>query len=174
MNRYNPYTPLSPALLEALLRQPMYFVRQQYPRGKEQDNDNRIPLLLTHYGHHDVDKERADRHMRLLFRDPYRFLYDSQDPAHADKLRRAAAQPEGFRIFVNLLPKKWKPGESLRGKIARFVREQLPCWNVHPSDKLSVTLKERYGELFIALLWKGRQMEVHLEEIENHGLCAMI
>jgi hypothetical protein len=33
VNMYNPYTLLNPVLLKALLQQPMYFVRQHYPRG---------------------------------------------------------------------------------------------------------------------------------------------
>lgn len=172
MTLHNPYTLLTPRILAAMLRQPLYFVRQQYPRGREYGDTKTVPLLFTHYGHHEVDKERADRHLRLLHQDPYRFLYDSSDPEHARKLQVAASNPVGFRVYVNLLPKKWKPGDVLKEKIARYVRERLACWTVGPSDKLNITLKERYGELFIALLWKGRQMEVHLDDIENHGPCV--
>jgi hypothetical protein len=46
---------------------------------------------------------------------------------------------------------------------------KLPWWKYSPADKLNVTLKERYGQLYIALLWKGQQTEVHLDEIENYS-----
>ena len=165
----NPYTLLTPEILAAMLRQPMYFVRQQYVRGKFlYDTGEPTSLLLTHYARHDVDKERADRHMRLLMKDPYRFLYDSRDPAHLQKLQTAASQPAGYRVYINLLPKEWKAGAALKWKISRYVREKLPWWSYSPADKLKVTLKERYGELFIALLWKGQQTEVLLEEIEQY------
>lgn len=165
----NPYTLLTPGLLEAMLRQPMYFVRQEYKRGSRTGPDPEIKsLLLTHYGRHEVDRERAERHMRLLMKDPCRFLYDSEDPLHLEKLRKASRQPEGYRVYINLLPKKWKPGEGFKLRLSRYVREKIPWWNYSPAHKLNVTLKERYGELFIALLWKGQQTEVHLDEIEYY------
>lgn len=169
---YNPYTILTTEILEAMLKQPMYFVRQQYERGRDRFFPEKRPLLLTHYAHYETDKERADRHMRLLMKDPCRFLYDSTHPAHLEKLRIAATQPEGFRIYINLLPKEWKAGDALKMTISRYVRDKLPWWNYSPADKLKVTLKERYGLLFIALLWRGQQTEVLLDDIENYRPCA--
>jgi hypothetical protein len=70
----NPYTLLTPALLNAMLKQPMYFVRQSYKRGSHHfAGKENISLLFTHYPHHEIEKERAERHMRLLKKDPYRF-----------------------------------------------------------------------------------------------------
>lgn len=169
---YNPYTILTPALLEAMLRQPMYFVRQQYPRGRDPLDPKAFPLLLTHYAHHEIEKERAERHMRLLFKDPYRHLYDSTHPPDLEKLYKAANQPEGYRIYINLLPKEWKANALLKIRIGNYVREKMPWWYYSPKDKLRVTLRERYGELYIALLWKGQQTEVHLEDLENFRPCA--
>jgi hypothetical protein len=169
---YNPYAILTPALLKAMLRQPMYFVRQHHPRGLSHPAEKIIPLFFTHYTHHETDKERAQRHLRLLLKDPYRFLYDSTNPAHLEKLKTAASQPAGYRIYINLLPKKWKVNDALKLKISRYVKEKLPWWNYSSKDKLNVTLKERYGQLFIALLWRGQQTEVLLEDIENFSLCA--
>jgi hypothetical protein len=168
----NPYSLLTPEILSAMLKQPMYFVRQQYHRRKDLFHENNIPLLLTHYARHETDRERAERHMRLLYKDPYRFLYDSHEPSHLEKLYKAALQPDGYRIFINLLPKEWKANDSLKIKISRYVREKMPWWNYSPADKLKVTLKERYGELLIALLWRGQQTEVLLDEIENFSVCA--
>jgi hypothetical protein len=170
---YNPYTILTPQLLAAMLKQPMYFVRQHYIRGLPHEDDKISPLLFTHYIHTDPDKERADRHMRLLMKDKFRFMYDSTNQEHFEKLKKAATQPEGYRIYINLLPKKWKASDGLKLKISRYVSAKLSWWNYSPKDKLNVTLKERYGELFIALLWRGQQTEVLLEDIENFSLCAM-
>jgi hypothetical protein len=169
---YNPYTILTPEILSAMLKQPMYFVRQFYQRGLPFENEKIIPLLLTHYSHHDTDKERAERHIRLLHHDRYRFLYNSANTAHAEKLIKASLQPQGYRVYINLLPKKWKANDALKMKIGRYVSAKLPWWNYTPKDKLNVTLKERYGELFITLLWRGQQTEVLLDDIENFSLCA--
>lgn len=169
---YNPYSLLTPQILHAMLKQPLYFVRQQYERGKDVFFNDRVPLLLTHYGHDEADRERAERHMRLLLKDPYRFLYDSNNPEHLEKLTRASLQPDGFRIFINLMPAKWKASDNLKMKINQYVRCKLPWWNYSPSDKLKVTLKERYGQLFVALLCRGRQTEVLLDDIEIFHVCV--
>lgn len=170
----NPYTLLNPQVLTAMLKQPMYFVRQEYKRGKCVGEHTEITsLLFTHYAHHEIDKERADRHMRLLMKDTYRFLYDSTNEEHRMKLMLAATQPNGYRIYINLLPKKWKANDGLKRKISNYMLHKLSWWKFSPADKLKVTLKERYGELYIALLWKGQQTEVHLDEIENCIPCAM-
>ncbi len=169
----NPYTLLTRPILDAMLRQPMYFVRQRYPRGASPfDDEKTIPLLLTHYAHHETDHERVQRHMRLLMTDPYRCVYNSMEAAHLDKLRKAASQPSGYRVYINLLPSKWKAGDGLKRKINQYLVNKLPWWHYSPADKLKVTLKERYGELYLALLWKGQQTEVILSEIENFRLCA--
>jgi hypothetical protein len=164
---YNPYSILTPEILDAMLKQPMFFVRQYYERGLAFENEQVTPFLFTHYSHHETDRERAERHIRLLAKDPYRYLYNSDDQHHLEKLKMAASQPQGFRVYINLLPKKWKAGDSLKMKISRYVREKMHWWNYTAADKLNVTLKERYGELFIALLWRGQQTEVLLDDIEN-------
>mgnify|MGYP003471468964 FL=1 len=170
----NPYTLLTPEILGVLLKQPMYFVRQEYRRGTFlYDTAETITLLLTHYPKHEIDKERAARHMRLLFKDPYRFLYDSTNVYHYEKLQTASLQPPGYRIYINLMPVKWKASPALKIRISNYVREKLPWWNYSPADKLKVTLKERYGELYLALLWRGQQTEVLLEDIENFSPCVM-
>ncbi len=168
----NPYSVLTPEILHAMLKQPMFFVRQYYIRGLGPFDDPTVPLLLTHYIHHEGDTERSQRHMRLLLNDRYRFLYNSKDPGHLQKLAHAAAQPAGFRVYINLLPKKWQPGDGLKRRISNYMMHRLPGWKYSPADKLKVTLKERYGELFLGLLWKGQQTEVNLAEIENFNLCV--
>jgi len=168
----NPYSLLTPEILDAMLKQPMFFVRQYYQRGAGPYDDPTIPLLLTHYIHHEADIERSQRHMRLLLKDGFRFRYNSADPDHRRKLEYAAQQPEGYRVYINLLPKKWRPGDGLKRKISQFMLHRLPGWKYSPSDKLKVTLKERYGELYLGLLWKGQQTEVNLVEIENFSQCV--
>lgn len=169
---YNPYTILTPRLLEALLQQPLYFVRQYYPRGLPESAEKIVPLLLTHYTHQEAEKERAERHMRLLGKDPYRFLYDSTQKPHIEKLLLAASQPKGYCIYINLLPQEWKASNVLKTKLHHYVKEKLNGWHTSSADPLKVTLKERYGHLFIALTWRRQRTEVLLEDIEQFSLCA--
>ena len=94
----------------------MYFVREQYARGAE-NSKVFIPLLFTHYTQHGIDHERAKRHFELLKKDPYRYLYDSTSDEAVQKLKKAAQQPNGYKIYVNILPKIWAPPLHLRTQI---------------------------------------------------------
>lgn len=170
---HNPYTLLNPVLLQALLRQPLYLVRQSYPRGNRPGDKNIRSVLLTHYGHHATDLERVERHLRLLHQDTARFVYDSLLPAHRQRLEQAALQPAGCRVYINLIPRAWTTDAALKEQIRQFIRTRLPGWKHRPGDPLQITLQERYGELFVALRAKGCQMEVHLDSIENARPCAM-
>lgn len=171
----NPFALLSPRLLDGLLQQPLYLVRQHFPRGASSPQEApSLPLLFTYYLQNETDGERAQRHMRLLLHDKYRFLYNSRHPEHRERLYKAACQPAGFRIYTNLLAKPWKPGPTLKLKINQYVQQKLMWWDFRSSDSLKVTLKDRYGELFLFLLWKHQQTEVNLKEIENFRPCATI
>src|SRR5437773_1236916 len=113
---YNPFVILNEKLLNAMLKQPMYFVREHYSRGLEMNNKT-IPLLLTHYSQLGVNNERAKRHYELIKNDSYRFLYDTTNEEHVQKLKIAAKQPEDYKIYVNILPKIWAAPNHLRNQI---------------------------------------------------------
>lgn len=169
----NPFALLSPKLLDGLLQQPLYLVRQHFPRGAPSPQETpALPLLFTYYLQNETDSERAQRHLRLLANDKHRFLYNSQHTEHRERLYKAACQPAGFRVYINLLAKPWKPGTTLKLKINQYVQQKLMWWDFRSSDNLKVTLKDRYGELFLFLLWKHQQTEVNLKEIENFRPCA--
>lgn len=156
---------LTPPLLVAMTKQPMYFVRQYYPDGEGWRDDERTPLLFTHYTAHETDRERAERHMRLLFHDKYRFLYYSNNPEHMDRLLKAAHQPEGYRIHVNLLDRKWKPSQLIKKRINEYIERELRWWKYQPNDSVKVTLKDRYGKIYLAIKWKEFQVEVGYNEV---------
>ena len=122
---YNPYTLLTNEILDAMLRHPMHFVRQDYPRGTNHFDDKETKsFLLTHYVQKGDDYERAERHMRLLMMDKYRFLYDSENRENIQKLKIAASQPQGYNIYINLLPKAWKANDRLKNKINTYLKKE--------------------------------------------------
>jgi hypothetical protein len=161
---YNPLQLLNKKLLLAMIKEPGYFVREYYARGKEEDPAI-IPLLLTHYSQNDIDKERANRHYGLIKNDPYRFLYDSNDPEHAKRLVIASVQPKGYKIYVNLVSKVWKPPFHLRNHIYAYMLNKYPDWK--NNRKLSVNLQDLFGKLYLIFTWQGNKAEVLLEEVEK-------
>lgn len=166
---YNPLQPLNRKLLQAMLRTPRYFVREYYPRGRE-ENSPALPLLFTHYTQSDIDTQRAHRHYKLIARDPYRFLYDSRDADHVKRLQLAAAQPEGYRIFVNLVPKAWEAPRHLRDQVFTYMRANQPAWT---NGRLDITLQDLFGKLYLIFSWQGNKVEVLLEEVEKYSLHVL-
>ena len=165
---YNPFVLLTPQILEAMLRQNMYFVRQYYPRGLgEKDKDGTISLLFSHYIHYPVEKERSLKHYRVIKDDPFRFIYDTTITGHKEKLRAAAAQPEGYRIYTNLLPKKWVCPLMIRRKLDIYMEERFEWWKFNRNNNLKIQLQDLYGELYLLLNWKGNKVEVILGEVET-------
>jgi len=167
---YNPFAVITPELMNSILKQPKLFVRQHYPRGSDHsDNDKTTGLLLTYYYKEDhIEVNRAHFHMQQLADDQYRFLYDSEKEEHRERLIQAASQPAGYKIYLNLLPKTWKPSVLLRRKIHGYMQHNLPWWDYNTNNKLHIHLKDRYGKLYLLLGWKGNKADVLLENIEKY------
>lgn len=164
----NPYVLLTPELLNAMLKQPLYFVRQYYQRGENNfDNTNKIPILLTHYSHHEIDSERAKRHMRLLWNDRLRFLYDSNNNEHLEKLKIAATQPRGYKIYTNVLVKDWVSPKHIKSKLYYYLTKTLHVDSKLTNENVRIHLKDLFGKLYLIVSWKGTKVEVLLDEIEN-------
>jgi hypothetical protein len=171
---YNPFILLTPQILEAMLRQNMYFVRQYYPRGhSERDKPGTVPLLFSHYIHYPVELERSLKHFRVIKDDPYRFRYDTTVPGHIEKLRAASLQPEGFKIYTNLLPGKWTVPFSIRKKLDLYLAQHFEWWQNSRSQHLKIQLQDLYGELYLLLGWKGNKVEVLLDEVEMEQLHVL-
>lgn len=150
-----------------MMRQPMYFVREYYPRGVE-DDQKIIPLLFTHYSQHGVDNERAKRHFQLIKNDRYAFLYDTMNAEHTGKLKMAATQPGGFKIYVNVLPKVWAAPDHLKNQIYRYMLASFPEWEKDRNKKLKINIQDLFGKLYLLFTWKGNKIEVLLDEIEKY------
>ena len=165
---YNPYALLTVPLMQSLMKSNRYFVRQSYTRGRDHfDEQVKGVFLLTYYYDDDIETTRAEMHVSLLKEDPYRLLYDARLPEHRDRLLKAASQPVGYKVYINLLPAKWKAPAFLREKIAHYIAETLPEWKVNRYSNLDITLQERFGNLYLDLHWKGRKATVQLDAVDH-------
>lgn len=171
---YNPFVLLTPPILEAMLRQNMYFVRQTYPRGlNENDKPGTISLLYSHYIHYPVEKERSLKHLRVIKEDPYRCRYDTTLPGHIEKLKKAGLQPKGYKIYTNLLPRKWEIPALLRRQLNIYMEQRFEWWQYNRAHKLNIQLQDLYGDLYLLLGWKGNKVEVLLDEVEKLPLHVL-
>lgn len=141
-----------------------YFVRQTYARGRDMfDLNNKGAFLISHY----TDKSKAHIHYQALGGDAHRFFYDLDAPGHLQKLQAAARQPQGYRIYVPLLPKEWKPSEMMLQKIRKYIDSQLH-WKPARKDGVKTDLFLQFGELFLTLKWKTTEVKLPLAEVEKY------
>jgi hypothetical protein len=168
---YNPLVKLTPALLEGMLATPKLFVRQTYARGiAVMDAPNSISLLFTYYEKEDpIEKNRAGIHIAQLQKDPYCFLYDSENITHRERLQLAATAGTPYLVYTNLLYQQWKAPPWLRKKIHTYMLQDYPWWNYGKTNQLHIHPKDRYGLLYLQLSWKGHKADVLLDEVEEFG-----
>ncbi len=161
---HNPFVLLTTRLLESLIKADnTFFVRQTYPRGKNQlDPLNKAAFLFTHY----TDYSRAKTHYDALDNDPNKFLYNINEPEHYEKLFIAASQPQGFHIYSPLVQQPWKPTAPIAAKIRNYINQKMG-WNPGRSDAVKADLFIQFGELFITLKFGIHEVKLPLAEIEN-------
>jgi hypothetical protein len=159
----NPYILLTTELLAAITKQPTWFVRQYYERGKDNCNLNTTPLLFSHYSKVGIDKERAYRHFELIKNDRYRFIYDSGNLKDMEKLKMASLQPGGYKIYTNVMRTSWTAPKTIRNKVYIYLKEKFALNN----EPVKIDLQDLFGKLYLRISWKGTKLEVLLDEVEN-------
>src|SRR5438045_2242182 len=95
---FNPAYPFTKELLDSMLAKEVpFFVRSTYNRGFE--NGLKGSYLISHYH----KKSDAEQHYNSIQHDKSRFLYDATVTEHVEKLKIAASQPEGYKIYSILI-----------------------------------------------------------------------
>lgn len=158
---HNPLAILKPTVLEGLLAAGhRWFVRQQYPRGMHPTLKG--AFLISAY--RSIGEARA--HMEAIPHDPYRRVYDGEDATDRERLFAAAAQPEGYHIFIALLAKrKWSPDPATGAAIKQYIRAHTN-WKADRKENLHVSLFIQFGELFLNLKTKQEEIKIPFSDIE--------
>lgn len=141
-----------------------YFVRQTYKRGIDHtDTELKGAYLITQYR----EQAKAQIHYDALGHDPARCIYDVSVVEQLEKLKTAATQPKGYRIYSALLKdKKWGPPPGMKEQIKGYISRKLN-WQPKGSDTVNSDLFFQFGELFITLKWGSHEAKVPLTDIER-------
>jgi hypothetical protein len=173
---YNPFPLLTPGLLrDQVAKGKRYFVRQNFPRGYE----GRLKAAFLLRAYEEIDKPTAEQHLAALAHrnpaegappDPYAFLYDVTIQDHLVRLKTAATQPFGYKIFY--AAKKgvdWTPPESYREKMRHYIRRHHPDWrSAGGTDPIGIGLYEEFGELFLKFSREDEYDTIPFDLIEQY------
>lgn len=163
---FNPCNLFTSELLESMLqKEVVHFVRSEFKRGlSSSDKDVKAALLISHYH----DPAEAERHYNAIGHDPYRRLYDARQEADKEKLRIAASQPAGYKIYSRILI----PG--IETKITSLYREhtkrylyQHTRWDLKGKMTIYPHLYFQLGELYVRIANGGDEIKIKFEDIEN-------
>lgn len=161
MNVYSSIALLTPALLYGMIQKGnRYFVRQQV-QGIFYKEISEV-LIITHY----ADKGKALEHMQAVQGTRHCKLYDINDEQDVARLKLAASQPQGYKIFTTLLnTKKWKPPLQLEEKIRKYLR-----WmEYHPlrTDEVKAAPFFEFGVLFLKIRWSGNEIRIPFTDLNK-------
>ena len=141
-----------------------YFVRQTFNRARDHfDEGIKGYFLFCHYN----DYFRAKEHYDAISKDPNRFLYDWEKPEHKERLTIAAAKPEGFKIYTNTFMPDWERHVTnrIKEKVRAYVRKL--GWKPDRGESVNPVFYPHFGEVYVSLRLKGREVRVKFEEIEK-------
>ena len=168
---YNPFPLLTPALLgDQVAKGKRFFVRQSFPRGHEP----RLKAALLLRAYDAGDKPTADQHLARLTSqrnpDPYAFLYDAAIGNHLIRLKTAAGQPFGYKVYY--AAKKgvdWTPPEAYREKMRAYIRSHHPGWRGgRKANPIEIGLYEEFGELFLKFSCEDEHDTIPFDLIEKY------
>ena len=164
---YNPFPLLDEKILADKIQEGKeFFVRQIYNRGLQKGI--RASFLFRAYD--SSERTQALEHFAKIKNDPNAFLYEVNNPDHLEKLRIAAKQPFGFKIYY--AGKKgldWNPPTEYQEHMKRYIRKMHPEWRTKKGgDKIEIGLYEEYGSLFINLSYAGEEERIPFDEIEKY------
>lgn len=164
---YNPFPLLTPGLLrDQVAKGKRYFVRQNFPRGHTRPL--KAAFLLRAYDA--IDQPTAEQHLAVLHTDPYAYLYDATIQDHLVRLKTAATQPFGYKIFY--AAKKgvdWNPPELYREKMRHYISRHHPDWRgTQGREPVEIGLYEEFGELFLKFSHKDEHDTIPFDRIETY------
>ena len=161
---FNPLAPWTEKALDGFIREgKKYFVRQTFNRAMHPfDEDIKRCFLLCHYDLYAHAKEHYD----ALKDDPARFLYEWDNEDDQQKLKIAAAQPHGYKIFSNTFMPDWERHitNRMKQKIRAFIAGK--GWKPDGNGVL-IDFYPHFGEVMITLRFRDQKLSVKLEEVET-------
>ncbi len=164
---YNPLPLLTRGLLDdQISKGKRWFIRQTFPRGMEA----RLIAAFLIRGYDAEERELADQHLTALQKDGNAFLYDAKDLVHLEKLRIAAGQPFGYKVFYAARKGvDWKPPAHYQEKMRHYLRRHHPAWRPKKEgDKIEIGLYEEFGQLFLKFSYSDEDDTIPFDLIEKY------
>ena len=132
----------------------------------------RLIAVFLIRGYDEEKKATADQYLATLKKDGNAFLYDAGEPAHLEKLRIAASQPFGYKVFYAARKGvEWDPPPQYQEKMRHYRRRHHPAWRPQKegeNNKIQIGLFEEFGQLFLKFRFAGEHDTLPFDAIEKY------
>ncbi|MEJ7626829.1 MAG: hypothetical protein WKF35_08200 [Ferruginibacter sp.] len=163
---FNPLYPFTPEVLQQTVKRGCsYFVRNTWPPAADHFEDGiKGYFLISHYD----DLSQANAHFNSISNDPHRFLYEWNDPAHRERLEKAAHKPAGYRIYSTYFYPDYKKKitKNIREKINRYMYRNTD-WKPGSGETVHIDLYLQFGLLYLTMKYAGQELKIKFADIET-------
>lgn len=162
---FNPFAAFDPRYLPEFKKKGVkVFIMQRYDRGRNLlESPPRPAYLLSHFDRLDV----ANQHFDALKHDDTRNMFILDDMAQYEELQNRVQQKEAI-YYTRLVVKdaNLKAQKILDKKIRAYI-DNKTSWRPSRYDELGFELDVIFGQIYVILTFKGRDIQIKLEELEN-------
>lgn len=163
---FNPLYPFTEPLLDAFVKAgKLYFVRNTFNRGFDHFDENiKACFIITHYD----DKAQAMAHYNSISHDKYRCFYEYSIAEDQKKLRIAASQPSGYKIYSSIFVNDWEKRitKELKEKINRYMYHNTN-WKPGKNEMTHLNFYFQFGQLYFSLSYGGDKITGTFDQIEK-------
>lgn len=161
---FNPCYPFTAELLDAMTaKEVRYYVRSTYARGTDPASKE-VVLLMSHY--HELPE--AERHYNAIAHDPHRKLYNAAVEADLAKLKIAASQPAGYKIYSKIIvPESEQKATRLYKEETKRYLYSKTNWDLKGRITIYPKMFIQLGELYARISHQGDTITIKFEDIEN-------
>jgi hypothetical protein len=162
---FNPYYPFTKQALDGFVKNRMqFFVRQTFHRGKDLfDEETKGWYMISHY----TELSTAQAHLSAIEHDPNKYLYSWENEEDKKKLELAARGVKGYKIYSNTVRPDWEKliTNRIRQKMASYITSK--GWKPARGETVDTSFYQVFGELYIKIKFRGKEVGVKFEEIEK-------
>jgi hypothetical protein len=160
---FNPAFPFTTELFDSFMaKEVRHFVRSTYPRGI--GGTVTQAFLISHYH----STAEATRHFNAIATDCHRYVFDTSDPADAERLKKETGPAINSLSFSQLIhPENEK---IATGQFREHTRRWLlnnTHWELKGGISIYPKLYFQLGELYVRIAHKGEEVKMKFEELEN-------
>lgn len=163
---FNPVFPFTPQVLQKTVERGChYFVRNYWsPATDHFEEGINGYFIITHYD----DKAKAMAHFNSVTGDKYRHFYNWNVQEDKERLKIAATQPKGYRIFSAYFLDDYQKRitNRLKEKINNYMYRHT-SWKPKKGETVSIDFYLQFGSLYITMSYAGSQIRVKFDDIEK-------